>query len=250
LEEEVIRLFPSVSVARLDRENVKTPESASAMLRQFRHGAIHVLIGTEFLVHQADPPTANVIGLPQADLGLHIPDFRSAERTFQMLSKALVLARNGREPADVILQSSIPDHHVLRAIGQHRPRVFYDQELELREVLGYPPATHVILLVLTGNHAFRVQAVVDFLGQRLGEFDRIGATRGEDKGILGTPMILGPIASRKPGRLKKNRMLFLIKTLDLPKSQRGLREVQREYKEKFPKEPVVFEVNVDPGEIQ
>ena len=250
LEEEVIRLFPSVSVARLDRENVKTPESASAMLRLFRQGAIHVLIGTEFLVHQADPPTANVIGLPQADLGLHIPDFRSAERTFQMLSKALVLARNGREPADVILQSSIPDHHVLKAIGQHRPRVFYDQELELREVLGYPPATHVILLVVTGNQAFRVQAVVDFLCQRLGEFDTIGATRGEEKGILGTPMILGPIASRKPGRLKKNRMLFLIKTLDLPKSQRGLREVQRAYKEKFPKEPVVFEVNVDPGEIQ
>ncbi len=167
-----------------------------------------------------------------------------------MLSKALTLVRNDRIPADVILQTSIPDHHVLKAIGQHRPRVFYDQELELREVLGYPPATHVILLVVTGIQASRVQAVVDFLRQRLRRFEMKGAPSEEGNGILGSPMILGPIASRKPGRLKKNRILFLIKTLDLPKSRQDLREVQREYEEKFPKEPVVLEVNVDPIEIQ
>jgi primosomal protein N' (replication factor Y) len=250
LEEEVVRLFPSISVARFDRENVKTPEAAGAMLRQFKQRDIRVLIGTEFLVHQSDPPTANVIGLPQADLGLHIPDFRSAERTFRMLCKALALARNGQEPADVILQTRIPDHHVLNAIGQHRPRVFYDQELELREVLGYPPATHVILLVVTGAQSSRVQGIVDFLHQRLRGLEAKGAPRQEGKGILGTPMVLGPIASKKPGRLKKNRVLFLIKTEDLQETQRCLREIQREYETEFSKEPVVFEVNVDPVEIQ
>jgi primosomal protein N' (replication factor Y) len=250
LEEEVIRLFPSVSVARFDRENVKTTEEAGAILRQFRQRDIRVLIGTEFLVHQSDPPTAKVIGLPQADLGLHIPDFRSAERTFQMLSKALALARNGQEPAEVILQTSLPDHHVLKAIGQHRPRVFYDQELELREALEYPPATHVMLLVVTGAQASRVQGVVDFLRQRLSGVEVKGAPREKGKGILGTPMVLGPIASKKPGRLKKNRVLFLIKTHDLEETQRCLREIQREYEAKFSKEPVVFEVNVDPIDIQ
>ena len=250
LEEEVIRLFPSVSVARFDRENVKTTEEADAILQQFRQKAIRVLIGTEFLVHQSDPPTANVIGLPQADLGLHIPDFRSAERTFQMLSKALALAKNGQEPAEVILQTSLPDHHVLKAIGQHRPRVFYDQELELREALGYPPTTHVMLLVVTGAQASRVQGVVDFLRQRLSGVEVKGAPREKGKGILGTPMVLGPIASKKPGRLKKNRMLFLIKTHDLQETQRCLRDIQREYEAKFSKEPVVFEVNVVPIDIQ
>jgi primosomal protein N' (replication factor Y) len=250
LEEEVIRLFPSVTVARFDRENVKTTEAAGAMLRQFRERDIRVLIGTEFLLHRSDPPTANVIGLPQADLGLHIPDFRSAERTFHMLSKALALARNGREPADVILQTSIPDHHVLNAIWQHRPQIFYEQELELREALGYPPATHVILLVVTGTRATRVQGVVDFLRQRLGRIEVRRDPRQEGKGILETPMVLGPIASKKPGRLKKNRVLFLMKTENLQETQQCLRDIQREYEAKFSKEPVIFEVNVDPIEIQ
>ena len=250
LEEEVIRLFPSVSVARLDRENVKTAEAAGALLCQFRQRNIRVLIGTEFLIHQPDPPTANVIALPQADLGLHIPDFRSAERTFQMLFKALTLARNGQEPAQVILQTSIPDHHVLKAIGQYHPRVFYDQELELREVLGYPPATHLILLVVTGAQASRVQRVVNFLCQRLSEVVVTGTPRAEGKPILGTPMVLGPIGSKKPGRLKKNRVLFLIKTDDMQETRRCLRKIQREYEAEFLKEPVVFEVNVDPIEIQ
>jgi len=250
VEEEVIRLFPSVSVARFDRENVKTTEAANGMLRQFQERDIRVLIGTEFLFHQSNPPTANVIGLPQADLGLHIPDFRSAERTFHLLSKALALARNGKEPADVILQTSIPDHHVLNAIGKHRPQIFYDQELELREALGYPPATHVILLVVTGGQASRVKGVVDFLCQRLGRMEVSKDPRQEEKGILETPMVLGPIASKKPGRLKKNRVLFLIKTENLLETQQCLRDIQQEYEAKFSKEPVIFEVNVDPIEIQ
>ncbi|PJA79863.1 MAG: primosomal protein N' [Nitrospirae bacterium CG_4_9_14_3_um_filter_51_5] len=250
LEEEVVRLFPAVSVARFDRENVKTTEAADAMLCQFRLRDIRVLIGTELVVHQSHPPTASVIGFPQADLGLHIPDFRSAERTFQMLSKALTLARNGQEPGEVILQTGIPDHHVLTAIGHQCPRMFYDQELELREVLGYPPATHVILLVVTGAQAPRVQGVVNFLHQRLREFEARRSPCEEGKGIIGTSMILGPMASKKPGGTKKNRVLFLIKTDDLSEAQRGLRDIQREYEAEFPKDPVVVEFNVDPIDIQ
>lgn len=250
LEEEVSRLFPAVSVARFDRENVKTPEAADAMLRHFRHRDIGVLIGTEFLVHQSEPPTAPVIGFPQADLGLHIPEFRSAERTFQMLSRALSLARNGQEPGEVILQTRMPDHHVLTAIGHQCPRMFYDQELELRDLLGYPPTTHLILLVVTGVQAPRVQRVVDFLHQRLREFEARSAPCERGKGMLGTPMILGPMASKKPGRVKKNRVLFLMKTADLSEAQRGLRSIQQEYEAEFPKEPVVVEFNVDPMDIQ
>ncbi|MDH5700282.1 MAG: primosomal protein N', partial [Nitrospirota bacterium] len=250
LEEEVVRLFPTVSVARFDRENVKTTEAADAMLRQFRLRDIRVLIGTEFFIHQSHPPTAPVIGFPQADLGLHIPDFRSAERTFQMLSKALTLARNGQEPGKVILQTRIPDHHVLTAIGQQRPGMFYDQELELREALGYPPATHVILLVVTGAQASQVQRVVDFLHQRLREFEVRRVACEEGKGIIGTPMVLGPMASKKPGQIKNPRVLFLMKTNDILEAQRGLRGIQREYEAEFPKAPVVVEFNVDPMVIQ
>ena len=250
LEEELAGLFPLRAVARFDRENVKTEQEAMKILQQFRQKEIQVLVGTEFLLHQSAPPTAPLIVLPQADLGLHIPDFRSAERTFHMLSKAVGLAHDEQQPGQVILQTRMPDHHVLRAIHQHEPRVFYDQEFELREALGYPPATHVILLVVTGEQASRVQRVVDFLGQQLTACVLRGVSLADGKGMLQLPMVLGPMTSKKHGSAKKNRTLFLIKTADLPGTQHDLREVQRGFKDLFSKDAVICEINVDPIEIQ
>ena len=250
LEEELAGLFPLRAMARFDRENVKTEQEAMKILQQFRQKEIQVLVGTEFLLHQSAPPTAPLIVLPQADLGLHIPDFRSAERTFHMLSKAVGLAHDEQQPGQVILQTRMPDHHVLRAIHQHEPRVFYDQEFELREALGYPPATHVILLVVTGEQASRVQRVVDFLGQQLTACVLRGVSLADGKGMLQLPMVLGPMTSKKHGSAKKNRTLFLIKTADLPGTQHDLREVQRGFKDLFSKDAVICEINVDPIEIQ
>jgi primosomal protein N' (replication factor Y) len=250
LEEELAGLFPLRAMARFDRENVKTEQEAMRILQQFRQKEIQVLIGTEFLLHQSAPPTAPLIVLPQADLGLHIPDFRSAERTFHMLSKAVGLAHDEQQPGQVILQTRIPDHHVLRAIHQHEPHVFYDQEFELREALGYPPATHVILLVVTGEQASRVQRVVDFFGQQLTACGLRGVSLADGKGMLQLPMVLGPMTSKKPGSVKKNRTLFLIKTADLPGTQHDLREIQRGFNDLFSKDAVICEINVDPIEIQ
>ena len=167
-----------------------------------------------------------------------------------MLSRAFRLARNGQEPGEVILQTRIPDHHVLTAIGHQCPRMFYDQELELRDLLGYPPTTHVILLVVTGEQAPRVQKIVDFFHQRLKEFERRRSPGAAGKGGMGTPMVLGPMASQKPGRTKKNRVIFLMKTSELSEAQRGLRSLQREYEAEFRKDPVVVEFHVDPMDIQ
>jgi primosomal protein N' (replication factor Y) len=250
LEEELASLFPLRAIARFDRENVKTEQEAMKILQQFRQKEIQVLVGTEFLLHQSAPPTASLIVLPQADLGLHIPDFRSAERTFHMLSKAVGLAHDEQQPGQVILQTRMPDHHVLRAIHQHEPRVFYDQEFELREALGYPPATHVILLVVTGQQASRVQRVVDFFGQQLTACGLRGVSLADGKGMLQLPMVLGPMTSKKPGSVKKNRTLFLIKTADLPGTQHDLREIQRGFNDLFSKDAVICEINVDPLEIQ
>jgi primosomal protein N' (replication factor Y) (superfamily II helicase) len=250
LEEELVGLFPLSTIARLDRENVKTEQEVMRILQQFRQKEIQVLIGTEFLLHQSTPVSAPLIILPQADLGLHIPDFRSAERTFHMLSKAVGLAHDIQQPGQVILQTRMPDHHVLRAIHQHEPHLFYEQEFELREALGYPPATHVILLVVTGEQANRVQRVVDSLGQQLTSCGLGGISLANGKGMLQLPMVLGPMTSKKPGSGKKNRTLFLIKTADLPGTQHDLREIQRELNDLFPKDAIICEINVDPIEIQ
>ena len=254
LEEELTRIFPAHVVFRYDRDQIKTAEEALNALAKFRQGDIHLLIGTEFLLHQPHPPSAKLIAFPQADLGLHLPDFRSAERTFLLFSKAirLVQARAQVDGAsgEIFLQTRMPDHHVFQAMVQRDSRVFYQQESELREVLAYPPSAHLLLLVVTGVQAVRVQRVVEFLEQHLKKAGLQGTLLQEGGRTLGLPMVLGPLNSRKPGSRKKNRTIFLLKTFDLPETQQRLRIIQQAYAQEFGKEPVVFEVHVDPLEVQ
>ena len=254
LEEELIELFPSYCYARFDRDGVKTAEQAVDLLRKFRQGDIHILIGTEFLWHQPDLPSARLVAFPQADLGLHLPDFRSAERTFLLLTKAVRSARATSQAdkpfGEVVLQTRMPDHHVFQAFVHQDFHMFYRQELDLRKALAYPPAAHILLLVITGAQALRVQRVVDFLGQQLKESGVYGSLPQAAQGMLGVPMVLGPLSSRKPGRQKKNRTIFLLKTCNLQDTQRRLRKIQHVYDQQFAKEPVVFEVHVDPLGIQ
>jgi primosomal protein N' (replication factor Y) len=254
LEEELIKIFPSYCFARFDRDGVKTTEQAVDLLRTFRQGDIHILIGTEFLLHQPDLPTAKLVAFPQADLGLHLPDFRSAERTFLLFSKAVRLvqahAQTDEPSGEVFLQTRMPDHHVFQAMVQHDPHVFYQQELDLREALAYPPAAHILLLVVTGVQALRVQRVVDFLDRQLKDTGLHGSLPHQNQRMLGVPMVLGPLNSRKHGRLKNNRTIFLIKTFDLSDIQERLRNIQHAYDQQFAKEPVVYEVHVDPSDIQ
>ncbi len=254
LEEELVKLFPSHNVFRFDRDQVKTIEESENVFRRFRQGEIHLLIGTEVLLHQSDPPSAQLIAFPQADLGLHLPDFRSAERTFLLFSKAARLAKSKSlhtgQSGDVFLQTRMPDHHVFQAMLHQDANLFYQQELELREVLAYPPAAHLLLLVVTGVQSIRVQRVIEFLGQQLTKVGLQGALLQAGQGMLGMPMVLGPLSSRKPGHRKKNRTIFLLKTFDLPDTQQRLRKLQQVYAQQFPREPVVLEVHVDPLDVQ
>lgn len=254
LESELTELFPSHPLFRFDRDQVKTVEEGQDVLKKFRQGNIQLLIGTELLLHQSDLPCPKLIGFPQADLGLHLPDFRSAERTFLLFWKAVSLlqrkAQSEGQSGEVWLQTRIPDHHVFKAMIEQRPHAFYQQELALRQVLAYPPTAHILLLVVTGAQPLRVQRVVDFLGQQLNETGVDRALSQEGHGMLGLPMVLGPLSSRKPGRLKKNRTLFLLKTFDLQETQGRLQKIQQIYDQQFGRESVVYEVHVDPLEIQ
>ena len=254
LEEELAKLFPAHNVFRFDRDQVKSVEESEHVFRRFRQGEIQLLIGTEVLLHQSDSPSAELIAFPQADLGLHLPDFRSAERTFLLLSKATKFAKakslhNGQS-GDVFLQTRMPDHHAFQAIMHQNAHLFYQQEHELREALAYPPATHLLLLVVTGVQSIRVQRVVDFLDQQLKKVGLQRVLLQEGQGMLGMPMVLGPLSSKKPGHKKKNRTIFLLKTFDLPDAQQRLRKLQQIYDQQFSREPVVYEVHVDPLDIQ
>jgi primosomal protein N' (replication factor Y) (superfamily II helicase) len=250
LEEEIVGYFPSIPVARFDRDNLKSDREGDAMLDAFRQGHIRILLGTEWLFHRWDPPRAEFVGLPQADMGLHVPDFRSAERTYHLLRQAVNLAGQGASRGEVMLQTRMPDHHVLQAIVQQDPEMFYQQELTLREVLGYPPFSQLLLLVVRGAQRSNVASAVEFFRQRLEVLRQAGVS--STPFLQGQPehALLGPIPSQDPRGTGKTRTLMLLKTSDLPTARQWVKTCLRECNLKFPAMPVVVEVHVDPLEIQ
>ena len=251
LEEVVQQQFPSATVARFDTEIMKTSKQEAELLARFQEGAIDIVIGTELLFHRQMIRHAKFVGVPYADSGLHIPDFRSAERTYHLLVQAVQLADGGSTGSDVIVQTFLPSHHVIRAVTQHDPEIFHEQELAVRKALGYPPFTHLIQMAITGKHPDRVAGAAkrcrDWLATEAGR-QIVPQAQSKDTAI-GEETILGPIPSfrsRSPGI---SRNVILIKSAQLDWARQLVRSVRGELELPFKRAGITIEVNVDPVEI-
>jgi len=139
LEEEVRTRFPDARIARLDRDVASRRGATEAVLRALRDRAVDVVVGTQMLAKGHDFPGVRVVGVVNADIGLHLPDFRAAERTFQLLAQVAGRAGRGGDPGRVLVQTYVPDHYALRPVAQHDDEAFYRAEIAQRAALGYPP---------------------------------------------------------------------------------------------------------------
>ena len=142
LEEAIRILDPSLRVARMDRDTVKGRRHAS-FLERFERGEVDVLLGTQMVAKGHDFPGVTLVGVLSADAYLGLPDFRAAERTYQILTQVAGRAGRGDRPGKVLIQAFATDHYALRAAAAGEPQRFYDQELRLRKLMRYPP--HVAL---------------------------------------------------------------------------------------------------------
>jgi primosomal protein N' (replication factor Y) len=151
LEEEIRRLFPRIRLARLDREEAAAAQRSTAIVRLLWAGELDLVIGTQMLFQRGPLPKVGFVGIPHADGGLQVPDFRSAERTYGSLLDALLLARPAESGGRAVIQTALASHHAIAAaIGSH-PQGFYQSEAAFRETLGYPPVMHLIRLSVTGK---------------------------------------------------------------------------------------------------
>ncbi len=139
LEEEVRVHLPEARSARLDRDTTTRRGATEEILRGLREGTIDVLIGTQMVAKGHDFPGVRLVGVVNADLGLHFPDFRAAERTFQLLTQVAGRAGRGGLPGRVIVQTSSPEHYAIAPVVRHDYEGFYQEELTHRASLGYPP---------------------------------------------------------------------------------------------------------------
>ncbi|MGW8250433.1 MAG: replication restart helicase PriA, partial [Anaerolineales bacterium] len=161
VEAEVQALFPDVRTLRWDYEVTRKKGSHDTILRLFSSHRADVLVGTQMLAKGLDLPLVTLVGVVLADVGLNLPDYTAAERTFQVLAQ--VAGRAGRSPLGgrVILQTFQPEHYVIQAARYHSYRSFYQQELGFRQELGYPPFMQLVRLEFrhTDPHAAEESAL-------------------------------------------------------------------------------------------
>ncbi|MFL5403607.1 MAG: primosomal protein N', partial [Gemmatimonadales bacterium] len=150
LERMLADRYPDARVARMDLDTTSTKWSHQRILGAVEKGDIDLLIGTQMIAKGLDFPNVTLVGVVDADTGLYLPDFRSAERTFQLLAQVAGRAGRGPKGGRVLIQTRHPRHHALVSAAQHDTEGFLRQERELRELPPYPPATTLVNLLVSG----------------------------------------------------------------------------------------------------
>jgi len=138
-EEDLHRAFPAARIARLDRDTVTGKRQYETILHDFREGNYDILVGTQMIAKGHDIPNVTLVGVVSADVGLGVPDFRAAERTFQLLTQVAGRAGRGAVPGIVLIQTINPDHYAVRIAAAQDYQAFYEKELAFRRMMRYPP---------------------------------------------------------------------------------------------------------------
>jgi primosomal protein N' (replication factor Y) len=139
VEEDLHRAFPTARIARLDRDTVTGKRQYETILNEFREGNYDILVGTQMIAKGHDIPNVTLVGVVSADIGLGMPDFRAAERTFQLLTQVAGRAGRGNVPGIVLIQTINPDHYAIRMAAAQDYAAFYQKELNFRRMMHYPP---------------------------------------------------------------------------------------------------------------
>ena len=158
LEGEVKRLFPQARVLRMDADTTTKRGAHQRILSEFRETEGAVLVGTQMIAKGLDISGVQLVGIVTADTALNLPDFRSAERTFQLIAQ--VAGRSGRHgPGEVLLQTYHPDHYAIQTAARHDYDSFYQQEISLRQEADFPPFSHLARLVVSASTEATAQEV-------------------------------------------------------------------------------------------
>jgi len=166
VEEELHRAFPAARVARLDRDTVTGKRQYETILHEFREGNFDILAGTQMIAKGHDIPNVTLVGVVSADIGLGMPDFRAAERTFQLLTQVAGRAGRGSVPGIVLVQTINPDHYAVRLAAAQDYQAFYEKELNFRRMMMYPPFSAMANVLVRSEKkemAMRMSAELGFL---------------------------------------------------------------------------------------
>src|SRR5574340_336769 len=199
VEDELHREFPTARIARLDRDTVTGKREYEGVLHGFREGHYDVLVGTQMIAKGHDIPNVTLVGVVSADIGLGMPDFRAAERTFQLLTQVAGRAGRGDLPGRVLIQTFYPEHYAIQDAVKQDYLSFFERELHFRQMMAYPPFTSLANVIVRDRD---LEKAIGW-SRRLGDY----FSKYDGKGIR----ILGPAAAPLARLKKENRYQFLLK---------------------------------------
>jgi primosomal protein N' (replication factor Y) len=214
VEEELHQAFPTARIARLDRDTVTGKRHYETILQDFREGSYDILVGTQMIAKGHDIPNVTLVGVVSADVGLGMPDFRAAERTFQLLTQVAGRAGRGSVPGIVLIQTINPDHYAVRMAGAQDYQAFYEKEIHFRRMMLYPP--------------FSAMANVLVRAEKKEMAMRMSAELGM---LLAPPpeklKIMGPAEAPVPRLKNEYRYQFLIKAASRKALSELLQSIQK-----------------------
>ena len=200
LEELLHGMFPQARIGRLDRDTVRGRHDFERLLNQLGAGELDILVGTQMIAKGHDVHGVTLVGVVGADIALGLPDFRAAERTFQLLTQVAGRAGRGQTPGKVVLQTCFPEHYAVQFAAAHDFRGFYDKELRYRSWMHYPPFNAVANVLVRGEELDDVLKFAGLVGRWFENTSHVGVR------------VLGP-APAPIARLKRDyRYHFLLKS--------------------------------------
>lgn len=176
--ETVYSMFPDAVAERLDLDTTKKKGSLDQILKNFRKGKTDILVGTQMVAKGLDFANVGLVGVISADVSLNIPDYRSSERTFQLITQAAGRAGRGDEEGHVVVQSYSPEHYAIMAASRHDYREFYDKEIQLRRQIGYPPFSDFFQMIISDESESAAKDMAEQISRYLKEHI------GRDDGVM------------------------------------------------------------------
>jgi primosomal protein N' (replication factor Y) len=234
VEANVTQIFPQAIVRRMDADSMSRKDAYRDTLQAFRSGKIDILVGTQMIAKGLHFPNVTLVGIINADLALHMPDFRAGERTFQLLTQVAGRAGRGETPGEVFVQTYTPFSPSIQFARHHDFAGYFEQELEFRERCDFPPFKHAVLITVRSEHEGRAKLSAETLVRRLKE-------------NLGAEFIVGDAT---PAPLEKLQGQFRFHILMRGEAIMRLSRLVRETLDKLPlPEDVLASVDVDPYQL-
>ncbi len=241
VEEQLTKYFPGIRVIRMDMDTTREKGSHEKWLTQFREKKADVLLGTQMVAKGLDFPDVTLVGVIAADTTLKLPDFRAAEKTFQLLTQ--VSGRAGRHelPGEVIIQTYNPDHYSLLSAQHHDYEKFVLQELNQRKLHMYPPYCHLLLITFSHEHIDLLIHAGEMLVEHLSSM-----WQREGNAHQALPQILGPVSSPLAKVKDRYRFQCVIKYLGEAKILKQVQATIDQVKNNINDKHLMISIDVDP----